>query len=162
MKGVFEFTETFLKMLTAGYLAVMLLGIFFAVNNYYLYFTESEANRDVLVLADGILSANCLISYNGEPGDKAIFREELLYAELALSLSAYNQNNIRIGPTSCVIFGKNFKYDVIINTKDRKETFNLGDRLVEGGDTRSTLFPATMRTSEGDIIPVLLQVTVEV
>jgi len=151
-KGVFEMTETFLKILTAGYLAVMLLGMFFAINNYYLYFEESEVNRDVLSLTDGMMSASCLVETRDKPMEmhytvKGLLKQSKLETEDSKS-------------QSCVKFGKAFKYDVI-NSETGSILYTLGDRTVGGEDVNSMLFPAAMNKSNGDVIPVILNVTVE-
>lgn len=143
MKGVFEFTETFLKMLNTAYLAVMLLGIFFAINNYYLYFTDSESNRDVMTLTDGMLSAACLVeTENGQP-IKALFSETKL---------DYDKNGV-----SCVKFGKAFTYSVL--DPNMKILYSSGDTHISSTG-HSSLFPASMKTSSGEVKQITLNVTV--
>lgn len=143
-------TETFLKMLTAGYLAVMLLGMFFAINNYYLYFEESEVNRDVLGLADGMMSASCLVETRKPMtmnyGVKALMSEDKLQSE-----SSRLQ--------SCIKFGKHFKYDVI--DSDGTILYELGDRTVGGEDVKSMLMPAALNKTNGQVVPIILNITVE-
>ena len=153
MKGMFEMTETFLKILTTAYLAVMLLGIFFAINNYYLYFKESEVNRDVLTLADGMLSAECLVEYENSQPKKAVLSSNDLDAE-------------KVRSASCIVFGKNFKYE-IISAKDSTVLYKLGNqnyfKTVNADNVRSSMFPAAMKYDKtGEVIPIMMNVTVEV
>lgn len=147
-------SETFLKILTTAYLAVILLGIFFAINNYYIYFTESEVNRDTLSLTDALLSANCLVvERNGQAVKGLLDSDSLSDEELKSGCG---------GTTSCILFGRNFRYSIIEGSENGNLLYDLGDTCVSGDNTYSTLFPASLRKANGEVIPVIINVTVEV
>ena len=154
MKGIFEMSETFLKVLTTAYLAVILLGMFFAINNYYIYFTESEVNRDALSLSDALLSANCLVVERGGQPVKGLFNYEYLDEEDKISGCG--------GITSCVPFGRNFRYSIREGSETGKVLYDLGDTCVGGDKAYSILYPASLRNETGHVIPVIINVTVEV
>ena len=144
MKGMFEFTETFLKMLTTGYLAVVLLGIFFSLNNYYLYFDDTEINRDVLSFGDGLIAADCLVIKRDGYPVKALLNETAI-------------SDDEKSP-SCVDYGRDFMYTILLDEKE-PPIYTVGSGL-DPEKTHSALFPAAMQKDSGEVVPILVNVSV--
>jgi len=63
--GAFTLSESFMKIISTGYVAVVLLAIFFAVNEYNLIYMDNRGDRETLVVGDAVLSSCIAENYNG-------------------------------------------------------------------------------------------------
>ena len=49
--GVFSLSETFMKVLSTAYVAIVVLGIFLAINQYHIIFIENRMDRETMTSA---------------------------------------------------------------------------------------------------------------
>ena len=83
MKGsTFALSETFMKILTTAYVAIVLLGIFFAITQYHIIFVENRTDRETLNAGNAVLSSCIAESDNsGKYSVKGLLSEEKIKEE---------------------------------------------------------------------------------
>jgi hypothetical protein len=73
--GIFALSETFLKILSTASVGIVLLAIFFTINQYNLIYMENRVDRETLIVGDAVLSSCIAESSNGYP-IKGLLSEE--------------------------------------------------------------------------------------
>jgi len=152
--GLFDVSGPFMKIFTAAFLAVVLLAMFFAINQYNLIFLENSIDRETLVVGDTILSLDCLTeNYGGHPV-KALLSENKIDNEILL-------NQLRNNNINCVNYNKEIYVEIYDNPN-----FNAAGLLYGIGDsticknpfpnicqklysTSVTTFPAALKRASG-------------
>lgn len=122
MKGdLFDVSGPFVKILETAFLALLLFGIFFAINQYNLIFLENSRDREILVVGDTVLSLSCLTeNYGGYPV-KALLSEDKINNEIAL-------NPLKNKNINCMNYDK--KVYVEIYDKNGNLLYDIGDSSV--------------------------------
>jgi len=148
--GIFALSETFMKILSTASVAIVLLAIFFAFNQYTIIYTENRIDRESLVVGDTVLSGCIAESSNGYP-IKALLSEEKIIRE------RYFLNPFRNKNMDCLKFSKPIYIEIYSDTL----LYGIGnsavcrtiDPCVKRPATTSTVFPATLNQTTR-IIPV--------
>ena len=139
--GIFALSETFMKILSTGSVAIVLLAIFFAFNEYSIIYMENRIDRETLVIGDAVLSSCIAEVSNGYP-IKGLLSEDKIRA---------NRN------MNCLRFSRPIYIEIYNNTL----LYGIGSSApclrtnpcVKRTGTTSTVFPAALnRTTR--IIPV--------
>jgi len=162
--GEFSISETFTKILSTAYLAVVLLAIFFTINNYNLVFLENKIDRETLVVGNTILTS-CIAEYSGNYPIKALLSENNISSQTrnanpnclkfskGIYIEIYNETSFMYGfgnPGVCT------NRDQLIGRPASDPT-----RCIKKDTTGFTIFPAALnRTTK--IIPVNLTIFVGV
>ncbi|MFH1229377.1 MAG: hypothetical protein V1678_03055 [Candidatus Aenigmatarchaeota archaeon] len=161
--GIFSNTETFMKILSTGYLTVVLLGIFFAINQYHMIFIENKMDRETLNVGNTVLSS-CIAENSTGYVVKGLLSEGKLIAKL-------NANPARDRNIDCLRFYKGI-YIEIYNMNNNL-LYGIGDATIcvnypLGATTPCklnpandyTTFPAALNTTSSGIIPVMVNISI--
>jgi len=148
--GIFALSETFMKILSTGAVAIVLLSIFFAFNQYNLIYTENRIDRESLVVGDTVLSSCIAENSTGYP-IKGFLSEEKIRNE------RYTANPSRNRNMDCLKFSKPIYIEIFSDTL----LYGIGnsaacqtiDPCVKRPATTSTVFPAALNQTTR-IIPV--------
>ena len=83
MIGTLTISETFMKILTTAFVAIVLVAIFFSLNEYNLIFLENKLDRESVVIGNAILSS-CIVENTaaGYPV-KGLLSEDKINDEIA-------------------------------------------------------------------------------
>jgi hypothetical protein len=139
--GIFALSETFMKILSTAAVAIVLLAIFFAFNQYNLVYTENRIDRESLVVGDAVLSSCIAESSNGYP-IKGLLSEEKIRLNRDMSCLRYSK------PIYIEIYSSVLLYGI----GDPRPCLRLNP-CVKRVDTTSTVFPAALNQTT-EIIPV--------
>jgi len=162
MKGsTFALSETFMKILTTAYVAIILLGIYFALNQYHLIFVENRADRETLNVGNAVLSS-CIAEYSGGYPVKGLLSEEKIKEENIRD--PFRDENIQ-----CLRYDKGIYIEIYNSNKQL--LYGVGNfgvckqpfpsPCIKKDTTTTTTFPAALnRTTK--IIPVIVNVSIGV
>lgn len=152
MKGIFKLTEGLVKMITTAYLALVLLAVFFAINNYYLYYVDGKSNREALIIADSVLGADCLVKIKDGYPIKGFFTRYDENGKIKLK----DHDNI---VPSCLKINKDIYIEILDENKNR--LFRIGmTSLKYDADVHYSTFPAAY--DDGNTIsPVILNLSIK-
>ncbi len=163
MKGsTFALSETFMKILTTAYVAIVLLGIYFALNQYHLIFVENRVDREALNIGNAILSS-CIAEYSGGYPVKGLLSKEKIEEEN--ERDPFREENIQ-----CLRYDKGIYieiYDTSKNILYRVGNFGVCDRhhafpdCIKKDTTTTTTFPAALNITN-KVIPVIVNVSIGV
>lgn len=152
MKGIFEITESFLKIVQTVYIIAVLLAIFFTLNQYNLYFIGSRLDREALIVGDAALSASCLAE---SAADGTPIKGLLSKANIVSEISRQS-NTISCLPYTKAIYIQICEKDCSLTTP----LHSLGDPIILGRTTTyNTTYPAAYDDGT-KVIPVHFQVFV--
>jgi len=146
MKGMMKEATLLVKIVSLAYLVLVLLGVYFALTNYQLLLVGNKVDREALAVGDSLLAATCIAETTSEGfGIKGLLSEE----KLIDNTLAY-QNSINAVP--CFNYPKNIYVEI---NKDDNLLHTIGDVNILGLDNvYNSTFPASMKTTEGTVIPV--------
>jgi hypothetical protein len=119
--GLFSQSETFLKILSTAYAAIVILAMVFAINQYRLIYLENRASRETLIMGYTILSSNCITELSNDYPVKFLLSEKKIDDEITLN-SARNSN------PSCLNYNK--KIYIEIYDEDNTLLKRFGDSTV--------------------------------
>jgi hypothetical protein len=173
MKGqIFALSETFVKILSVASLAVVLMAIFFSINQYHLIYLENKADRETLVVGSTVMSSCIAETSNGEPVKGLLSEENIIPLK---DVKNKNIECLKYGISSQVIGGAIIPADYVEHERgiyieiyegsNPKLLYAFGNsgvcqkledatgvcRVKE--TTTFTVFPAALKRSSG-IIPV--------
>lgn len=147
--GIFALSETFLKILSTAAVAIVLLAIFFTMNQYNLIYMENRVDRETLIVGDAVLSSCIAESYNGYP-IKGLLSEEKIKNELIANPSR-NRN------MDCLKYNKaiyiEIYSDILLYGFGNSAACSRINPCQERASTTSTIFPAALNQTT-KIIPV--------
>jgi hypothetical protein len=143
MKGILKPTESFMKALTLGYVMIALVGMFFIINTYVLDIQIDKGYREALVVGDSIMGSKCLaeVDSNGIP-IKGIIEE-----------NSFNANAL-----TCFNFPKGIY--ILLEGEGIQKAIGNSDYATE--DNPHTPFPAILKTTTGELVPVRFTIYIEV
>jgi hypothetical protein len=156
--GIFALSENFIKILSTAFLAIVLLAIFIALNQYQLINVENRMDRETLAVGSIVLSSNCLIENFNYP-IKYLLSQEKIDLEISNN-PARNQN------PSCLVYDKGIYVEVYDETNAVVRAFgnsgvcnslDASYRCDKKSSTAYTVFPAAFDTGNG-IIPVTVKI----
>ena len=165
MKGsTFALSETFMKILTTAYVAIVLLGIYFALNQYHLIFVENRADRETLNIGNAVLSS-CIAEYSGGYPVKGLLSEEKIKEENIRD--PFRDENIQ-----CLRYDKGIYIEIYDKSKQLLYgvgNFGVCDQnhafpdCIKKDTTTTTTFPAALyNKTSNKIIPVIVNVSIGV
>ena len=153
MKGIFSISQTFMNILITGYIAVVLLGVFFSINQYHLISLENRLEREALIIGDSILTS-CLVEESNWFPVKGLFSEYKIEEEETINPSRHM--NIH-----CMNYGKSIYVEIydlsgnllhgIGNSKVCEEAFPRPCKKLS--TTTNVTFPASLKQNTR-VIPV--------
>jgi hypothetical protein len=143
--GIFTLSEHLMKMLNTAFLSVVLLAVFFAIEQYNLIYVENKIDRETLVVGDTILSADCIVEVYNNYTIKALFSEQKILLE--------NTKNPRtMTNVTCLNYGK----PILIRIYSGFTLlYEIGNHTAS---KTSTVFPGALKRAT-EIIPVTVNVT---
>jgi hypothetical protein len=161
--GIFSNTETFMKILSTGYLTVVLLGIFFAINQYHMIFIENKMDRETLNVGNTVLSS-CIAENSTGYVVKGLISEGKVIAKL-------NANPARDRNIDCLKFYKgvyieiynmnnNLLYGIGNSTVCANYPMSGSVSCIEKSTNDYTTFPAVLNTTSSGIIPVMVNISI--
>jgi hypothetical protein len=139
--GIFALSETFMKIISTASVAIVLLAIFFAFNQYSLIYTENRIDRESLVVGDTVLSSCIAESSNGYP-IKGLLSEEKIRNNRNMDCLRYNK------PIYIEIYS-----DILLYGIGNPAPCLRINPCVKRATTTSTVFPAALNQTTR-IIPV--------
>lgn len=146
MKGKFDISETFMKILSTGLITMIIASIFFTIYHYHLILLENKIEREALVVGNVILSS-CIAETSGGYPVKG------LLSEYIITSLAPPPN-----PLSCLNYDKQI-FVRIYKDSDGSLLHEIGNSTILSEPNINTTFRAALnRTSE--IIPVTLEIFV--
>lgn len=163
MKGsTFALSETFMKIITTAYLAIVLLGIWFALNQYHLIFLENRADREALNVGNAVLSS-CIAEYSEGYPVKGLLSEEKIKEENV-------RDPLREENIQCFRYDKEIYIEIYDTNK--KLLYGVGNfgvcdihhafpDCVKKDTTTTTTFPAALyNKTSNKVIPVIVNISI--
>ncbi|MFH0929450.1 MAG: hypothetical protein V1818_03785 [Candidatus Aenigmatarchaeota archaeon] len=155
MKGAFALSETFIKILSTGVLAIILLAIFLSINNYHLIYAENAIDREALIVGNTVLSSCIAEGYDEGKPIKALLSEE----KIVYKYDSVSESNI-----DCLEYEKGIYIEIY---DEDSLLYGFGDRHVCKSpsnticevDRGMMVFPAALKGA-AIVIPVTVNVYV--
>ena len=146
MKGMSEFLGLFMKIMQIFFVVIALVSVFFTITDYEINIIVSEGTRESILVAQAALSAPCLtIDAIDGYAVRGLFDESEL---TALSLVDANP--------SCLTYPKN----MLLKFEGADMTaIEVGKKDIVIG--QSVWYPVALQKTDGDIIPIIMQVSLE-
>jgi hypothetical protein len=163
--GIFALSENFMKILETSFLAIVLLSIFIALNQYQLINLENKVDRETLVVGDTVLSSCIAESCCGGSVIRGLLSECKIKGKEA-SNQLNNQN------IDCLNYDKGIYIEIYNESNYLLHGF--GDSRVclnrnpfpnscnKKSTTSYTIFPAAFNLTDSNIIPVTVKIFVGV
>jgi hypothetical protein len=102
--GIFDLSEMFLKILSTASVAIILMAIFFTLNQYHIIYMENKADREALVVGNTVLSS-CICDTSGGNAVKGLLSEEKVLAEIS-------SNTDKDRNVDCMKYGKGIYIEI--------------------------------------------------
>jgi hypothetical protein len=155
--GIFSVSETFMKIISTGYVAIVLLGIFFAINQYHIVYMENRLDRETLNVGNTVLSS-CIAEERNGYVVKGLLSSEKLAAQTKDKnidcLNFYKGVYIEVFDSQNALL-----YGVGNGTVCSNYPMGSSDACKGKTTTTNTVFPASLNTANG-IIHVIVNVTI--
>jgi hypothetical protein len=157
MKGqIFALSETFVKILSVASLAVVLMAIFFSINQYKLIYTENKGDRESLVVGSTVMSS-CIANVSTSEAVKGLLNED----NIKLFKDIKNQNIYCLKYSKAIYVeiydGANhllYGFGNAIGTSSACQVIDPVTKICRPkSNTYYTIFPASLNRSS-TIIPV--------
>ncbi|MBN2202971.1 MAG: hypothetical protein JW700_02210 [Candidatus Aenigmarchaeota archaeon] len=154
--GIFALSETFMKIISTAFLAIVLLGIFLALNDYTLIYTQNRMERETLVVGNIVLSS-CIAEERNEYPVKGLLSEEKIQ----------QYENVKNENIDCLDYSKGI-YVMISRNEEILYSFGNGEvceditndgECIEKPLTYYTDLPASLKRTN-DIVPVNVRIFV--
>lgn len=146
MKGIFQLSETFIKIVTLAYLVIALFGMFFGINEYFLQIDIGKNYKQAIIVGDSIIGSKCLAVKEGDYYVKGLIDKSLI------------SNSV-----NCFAFSKPIY--LVVTSEGIKET--VGDQTLSadlesyGEDKPFVRIPIAVKLNENNIKPGVIDVYVK-
>lgn len=144
MKGIFQPSETFIKVLCLCIAVVSILVIFLSFRDYNVNVYVNKLKREAVNIGEASLASPCLAETAGEYSAKALLSEEKIEKEKS-------KDGI-----SCLKYPKKFLLRIAADGYSE----SVGNKGIEDISYKNE-FPAALKRKNGDVVPAIATVYLE-
>ena len=148
MKGQTDLMTFLLKLFSVGMIVTMIVGIIFSLMAYTITIGEAEIEKELLILGDNLLAADCITVESGGYPVKGLldFNKIDAMGNIITCFDIDRDNNNKQD------------YHLKIYDVNTIKTFGDSDILLNDDHLTST-FPAALKYADDDIRPVLVDMS---
>ena len=152
--GIFALSEMFVKILSIASVALVLLAIFMALNQYHIIYLENKVDRETLAAGNAVLSS-CIAEYRDGHSVKALLSESKIVSYIAANPS--KDKNLDCLPYERGIYIEVYDGNDLLYGLGDSTVCETTDPCIKKDATTFTTFPAALNRS-GTVIPVTVKV----